>query len=271
MNKFNILNTSVNIYTDSMLERASPKTSNWLQSFRNVPKTFTRISDKVKIVNDYLSKREYDRATEVLEMDVFSQRDIRGCPGMRNLLQKSVMLKFPFSVEVAIHADEDQGIVSGVQWKITGGVGAAAYTPQGMGVFEFVDQHALAQYRNNKGESFYQGYGNVKITLPILINTDKPTQFMFIEPFLHNTSVPDYKIIPGVLESNKNHIGPIVIQTMFPAKNRVYFFEQGTPICYLTCVSEKLFPKINEVENTEQNRTAWFKKSTKSLITSLKI
>lgn len=106
--------------------------------------------------------------------------------------------------------------------------------------------HPPTQWESHFSD-IYHGMANLKIELPIMLWSSKPTPMMFVNPDYHLNHVP-YTVMPGIVTCKHDKVYNLNINTMFPlpgpGETATYEFKQGTPICYLTFMNGRKAPTL---------------------------
>jgi len=134
-------------------------------------------------------------------------KTVKACPGIKDLLSKVIILKFPTDLLLDIQADGTY------KWR----------TPWPVQNFN-VSSHQSWQYN-------FSDNINIKISLPLSLSCTKNVDIIYLEPFYH-TSVP-YKVIPGIVKLSSKHQSIQPINLFFDRENKTYQFRAGQPLCYI--------------------------------------
>ena len=178
----------------------APNTSSWLS-------TISPLIGGYNTVKEWFTNFKSENYTEV-------PTTIRVCPGIGDLMRKSLLIKFHHDLLLETFEHE-----TSFKWRV----------PEAGGNTK-VEMHHPMQYISSKSNLFTDKI-NVKLVLPINFHCALNNHLMFLDPYYH-TSIP-YSVMPGLIQNVNGSLNETAINLLFPRKNETYYFKAGDPLCYL--------------------------------------
>jgi hypothetical protein len=160
---------------------------------------------------------------------------MKTCPGFVDLLKNTITVPLWRDYHIT-YTDKIQNVsVPGVQDK--------------QQMDEWVDIHPSEQYGNH-----YKDYVHIKLKTPWITVCNNDTRFLMTDATWHRDEFENYRVLPGELEFRYQHSSHI---NLFLPKNdepKVLELEAGTPICYLTPLTDQHI----DIECKRINSEEWF-------------
>lgn len=208
-----------------VVESLSSKTSSWLSSipfYRDFEKVYKNRNDVLKNSNSWKCPAGEAPIT------------IRTCPGIRDLFNNSVLVKWP--VDFIIHNNNN---------------GEISWNCPDANLIR-VSHHPAHQYES---ENF--NFINFKVTLPVAITSNKLLNIVFLQPFYHNQNNLDVVLPPGVVSVMPSVDFELTINFMLPNTPKSYYFKKNEAIAYLYATEPfKLVNSNNQIR--PYRRTKFF-------------
>lgn len=205
-------------YVGMFLERATPKTSEYLSGLDAMTEKFKTFKEKVFYNSRLFLKGRIAGETFSREVNPNNSGTIAKCPGVFELLKNCYLIKMPCDVTITL--DKNGVVLVPANQELVGGV-----------------VHGADQYES-RTSNIFKNKINLKIVLPITLSTrkDKDVSAMIL-PATYHTDNP-FTIPTGII--SHNYLGykeQLNIQTFFDkvTGNEVkeYFIAKGTVLGYL--------------------------------------
>ena len=192
----------------------TPQSSQWLS-------TIPLLVGGFKTVKEWFTKFNHHSFDDV-------PTTIRVCPGIKDLMQQSVLIKFHHDLLLETYEDDN------FKWR----------TPEAGGNIR-VEMHPSLQYMSEKSQLF-RDQVNVKLIIPINFHSKGP--LMFLNPYYHQKQ--PYSVMPGLITNINGNLPETAINLMFPRMNATYHFKRGEPLCYGLNLNgtNKLVEKQNNIK-----------------------
>lgn len=233
--EYNIDNTDTNFQDliETMLVPANPSTSNWYKSltiFQNSRAKNAKEFLKELIGNVYNNKVSPEAADVMFQGPL----TIRQCPGVKDLLNRSFLIKCPTDVYLTLSDDKE-------------------FVTQSLSSDQSickVDSHPKQQWQPNNQHNYFEGKINLKFSLDVSVSTSNNIPWIFTQPMYHGN--PPFTVIPGMIAKPYSNGTGLIINTFIDAndvdKDGGLFIKSGTPIAYMV-FPEKMNLKYSNRKN----------------------
>lgn len=196
---------------DLFIEPCIPTTSSWFSSLDFF------VEKGVKGVSDMLVRWKDGVLNGQVPWDIFekssSKTTVKNCPGIKDLFKNTYIVKAPCDFHFYVKNQDGQSNMI-----------CNASSDELMSF----EQHPDVQFKNHKSNLF-DGRMNLKITLPILLDTE--STYLFLQPTYHN-QIP-FEILNGVISPENGQELGLNINTLVQQVDQEYMIPKGTVLCYL--------------------------------------
>ena len=218
------------------------KTSNW---FRKMPKRIPDERRPAKIVADNIRQGFKERLGLV-------NTSIKTCPGIKDLLVQTLVVKAPCDIDVLRVTPEEVGLKDGRPENILLAVPASEY-------IVFQEGHTQSQFTHDADPTF-KDHLNLKLDSRLSLICPKDVDVTFMQPLFHNPNAP-WKIIPGTFKFPQNKLVGLLLNAFVPSKIKSFRINYGDALFYAMFSKpvkvEPLKEKNGIVRNVMRSKKFW--------------
>lgn len=233
MDEFNN-NLNPDLHFKDFVEKAVHTTCPFIKSLKsflfdqkNIPSFFSE--EKTKY---YISGKTYLPAFDS------SYTTAKFCPGIKDLLKNSYLIKLPFDCHITLNHEGE------FFWN----------SPSEEYHFN-ISSHRVEQFYTEGSSTLFNNRINIKFELPIYLSGD--SSFIFLQPSYHN-EVP-WEIVNGVMSSENAKFMKLNIVTFFPrpapGKFDHHFIKAGTVLSYIWFPQTTKFIFDKNISNNRFKKT----------------
>lgn len=208
----------LNLWTDY----PSMKSCEW---FKSMPQ---KVGKKTKL--NHAQAAILSLRQKLNPFDNHSHNTVRACPGIKNVLMNSMLIKSPCDIDVAI-TDEIGEYGTGLP---LGNDGKKPYAA--MLYFsddrlrESINMHPTSQWTSEKS-NILKGYINLKINTGIKLHC-KNNDPIFIQPTFHNPAAP-WIVIPGAFDSSNRTSVSLIFNVFIKEDTKPFSIKAGDALFYV--------------------------------------
>lgn len=160
---------------------------------------------------------------------------VRACPGIRDLLNKTVVVKLPTDMIVVTHAD------GSYDWMVSDNIHVPRFDNPTTASYQVLG-HSREQWdlesaniEHPSENNIFKDRINVKFLLPVTLASDKVSEWLITKPTYHNNT--PFDVIQGIVKIRKVNTN-YPVNVMFPKEENFYHFKAGTPIAYMVSMND---------------------------------
>lgn len=214
-------NHVINNYDDKLielyLEPANPGKSNWFRSLTLFPGS--RAKNVIEFFNQKYKQfangeMDYDEYKD--QIDSESYLTVRQCPGIKDLMNNSYMVKAPCDIVIGV----DRG-------------GLKFSQPADTFLLKIQHHHPIQFHSQIEKHNIFKDQMNVKFTFPIRVKTKNKVSWMFTNPVYHNAD-SKLDVVLGQVAGDYTQTTSLILNTTIKvSENQDIHIRKGDVLAYM--------------------------------------
>lgn len=196
------------------MEKASSSTCPWHNSLSpllfGIKSIRSWFEEKKELY--FNNKIDYETLNDQINLNSYATAKV--CPGIKDLLNNSYLIKTPVDIHLSIH--EDNSFYWNVPSKSSSGLN--------------ISSHSRDQFVSG---DLFKDKLNIKFELPVLLTTNN-IPYAFFQPTYHTNA--DWEVVPGVITGKHTRLQELNVNTLFPipkSGTEHYMIKAGTVLGYI--------------------------------------
>ena len=202
---------------------------------RKTKTTLKFITKESPVFAEVMSPRTHDWPDWWRNLKEQNMSTMKSCPGFVDLLRETI--------SVPLWRDYEIKYTDKIEYIEVPGVTTPEYGA------EFFEYHPNEQYGNN-----FSNYIHVKLKTPWITRCNDNTRFLMSDAVWHRQNFESFRVLTGQLEFRYQHGSHVNIFIPKSTTQKTLVLTAGTPICYLTPLTDRPV----EIEILQETPTQWY-------------